>query len=220
MIDYLIILIDSFQWQSQEIHHHLHQTILYSYSLIAGSIWTTKWKMRNFYIWILYSIQDWNCSSKCCGWKHQIFRSWKIKVYSLKTRIYLYWSLWCSLINMIGRVLFLLSIVFIVISVGTDHENNSNTALLSSRLKTIWRKTEYNDLGNLKLEGIYSKPLWRHIFREYFDVPDWLAEQKFRQCDVDQDGIISGLETQCFWLSTYITSQVKLHIYCILFFYG
>lgn len=34
----------------------------------------------------------------------------------------------------------------------------------------------------------------------YFDVPEWLAEEKFEYCDEDHDQIIRLVEIQCFWI--------------------
>lgn len=35
-----------------------------------------------------------------------------------------------------------------------------------------------------------AQPEWTAHYRAYFDVPEWLAEEKFYFCDADHDKVI------------------------------
>lgn len=39
---------------------------------------------------------------------------------------------------------------------------------------------------------------WILIYQSNFDVPEWLAQQKFQECDWNKDGFITGTEFKCF----------------------
>lgn len=66
-------------------------------------------------------------------------------------------------------------------------------------LEKIWEKLEY-------LEGTFSYPSatwytkgeWLQRYEQFFDVPQWLAEEKFGLCDWDHNLVISHRELECF----------------------
>ena len=68
-------------------------------------------------------------------------------------------------------------------------------------LSKNWSSLQYSEGAgalNVGSQIRIPKQTWIDIYKEYFFVPQWLAEEKFRECDGNGDGVISETETWCF----------------------
>jgi hypothetical protein len=84
-------------------------------------------------------------------------------------------------------------------SLHLHHALPNSGELEAGVLEKIWEKLEY-------LEGTFSYPSttwykkdeWLQRYEQFFDVPQWLAEEKFGLCDWDHNLVISHRELECF----------------------
>jgi hypothetical protein len=82
----------------------------------------------------------------------------------------------------------LLAIISLLLIIKASHGLHLNFSHEGQSLEEIWKRTQYLE-GDVMISRSmkFDKISWIERYMTYFDVPKWLAQEKFDFCDDDHN---------------------------------